>query len=496
VAASLLLVASCSSGGAGRSDDGVVRVGVHPVSSMDPRKSGPIDTVYLTPVFDTLIERTPDGSVEPGLATEWQLAADGTRFDLTLREGVTFQDGTPMDAEAVKANILSAKEPGNARALHLSPVSGVTVVDPTHVRLELSGPAAQLEGVLAGEAGMMMSPASLTDPAAATKPIGAGPYRVEKYSPDEIRYEAWDGYWNAGQVKNEALVFVMNPDATTQFRALQSGQIDMYALPQEMKEAAQQAGLEVVTGPTGRIWQLTFNVGDEHLAKPEVRKAISLAVDRTALAQAALGSADQCVPTVQPFGREFVGHVDELDDKVAPDLAQARDLLRQAGHAEGFPLRLVSGNSGVQQAIAQIVQAELAKVGITVELEVSDQAEATRKSRAGDFDLQVNLIMAPRPDPTQYVVDMYLPGGVYNPGGYSLPGVAELLEDAQANIDREERQAALAEIVTSVHEDGAPTMPLCINAQNFAFPDDVSGFEIPVLGDFDFTRVSKASVAS
>jgi peptide/nickel transport system substrate-binding protein len=471
----------------------VVRVGVHPVSSMDPRKSGPIDTIYLTPVFDALIKRTADGSLEPGLATEWTLAADGTSFDLTLRAGVTFQDGSPMDAEAVKANILSAKEPGNARASNLSPVSGVTVVDPTHVRLELSEPAGQLEGVLASEAGMMMSPASLTDPAAATEPIGAGPYRVEKYSQDEIRYVTWDGYWNAGQVKNKELVYVMNPDSTTQFRALQSGQIDMYNLPQEMRDAAEQAGLEVVSGPTGRIWQLTLNTGEEHLANPEVRKAVSLALDRSALAQAAFGGTDRCVPTVQPFAREFVGHVDALDEQLKPDLAQATELLAQAGYPGGFPLRLVTANSSQQQAIAQIVQAELAKIGITVELEVSDQAEATRKSRAGDFDLQVNLIMAPRPDPTQYVVDMYLPGGVYNPGDYSQPGVPELLEQARASTDPEKQQAALGEIVTSVYEAGAPTAPLCVNAQIYAFPDNVDGFEVPVLGDFDFTQVTTSA---
>lgn len=482
------LVASCSSGAAGRSDDGVVRVGVHPVSSMDPRKSGPIDTIYLTPVFDSLIKRTADGSLEPGLATEWKLAEDGTSFELTLREGVTFQDGTPLDAEAVKANILSAKEPGNARALNLSMVNDVTVVDPTHVRLELSGPAGQLEGVLASEAGMMMSPASLADAAAATTPIGAGPYRVAQYSQDEIRYVAWDGYWDAGRVKNKELVFVMNADATTHFRALQSGQIDMYHLPQEMRDAAERAGLEVISGPTGRVWQLTFNVGEEHLAKPEVRKAISLAVDRSALAQAAFKGS--CVPSVQPFGREFVGHVDALDDRIAPDLDRARELLRQAGYAQGFTLRLVTANSAVQQAIAQIVQAELAKIGITVELDVSDQAEATRKSRAGDFDVQVNLIMAPRPDPTQYVVDMYLPGGVYNPGDYDLPGVAELLKEARASTDRQQQQAALGEIVTRVYEHGAPTAPLCINNQIFAFPDNVTGFEIPILGDFDFTQVT------
>lgn len=481
-------LAQCSADGTSSSADesGVVRYGSVAPSSMDPRKSGPLDAVFLTAVYDSLIDRTPEGKIKPGLATEWTFSADGKTVDLTLREGVVFQDGETFDAAAVEANIMAAKEPGAARATELEAIDRVEVVDDSHVRLHLSRPATQLTGVLAGEGGMMISPKALDDPDLATQPVGAGPYRLTEFSQGQLVYTAWDRYWNKESVKNEKLIFTLNADSNTQFRALQSGQLNLYGVQGDLLDAAKKARFEVTSGPTSSVWQLILNTTNAKLAKPEIRKAIALALDREAISQGF--ASGRCLPTVQPFGDGILGHVDELEDSTKPDLDEARRLMAEAGVKDGFNIDLLLSNSSLMQNLATVVQADLKKIGIDVKLDVVDQPQSTARQREGQFEMVVSLAPAGRPDPSSYVANFYAKGGTLNPG-FTLDSVESMLLEAQATTDEEERQRVLAEITTTVRDEGGPTVPICNSQLYFVHPVSLSGLVAPKLNDYDWTTV-------
>src|SRR5690606_12033492 len=111
-------------------------------------------------------------------------------------EGVEFHDGTPFDAEAVKANLDAAPDRAGQIASQLKIVTGVEVIDDTHIVLTMSRPAADILGVLASEAGMMISPEALASADLGSNPVGTGPFLLTKQSQTGLTYEAWDGYWN------------------------------------------------------------------------------------------------------------------------------------------------------------------------------------------------------------------------------------------------------------------------------------------------------------
>lgn len=488
-----LVAAGCSASSqedSGGSGSGIIRYGSYEPTSLDPRKSGVIDTIFLEPIYDSLITRTPAGEFEPGLATEWELTGGGRVFSLTLREGVEFQDGTPFDAEAVKANILAGQAPGTTRATELKPIESIEVVDPTHVQLNLSGPGSHLVGVFAGEAGMMISPAALEKGNVEQEPVGAGPYKVVERSPSRISYRVWDGYWAKDSVKNKGLEFIVNPDATTQFRALQSGQIDAQAvLAAQLQEAKETDGLEVLAEPTTSLWQVMLNVSHPVLADPQVRKALMHALDREAISNNVF--AGSCVASLQPYGKGFAGHVSALADTAAAfDLAESKRLLSEAGVRAGTELRLAVSTSTQQQELGAILQAALAKIGITIKLQVLDQAHLSIVRRKGDFDMALSLAPTARPDPTQYIADFYVKGGANNQGGFSLKGIDGLLREARGTSEEARRDKILQQVTSKVYEAGPPTIPMCASTLNFAFRDNVSGLQVPAANDYDWASVS------
>lgn len=489
VAACLVLSACASGSGSGSDDSSILRYGTYEPTSLDPRKSGGLDTLFLEPVYDSLIARTPSGELKPGLATEWKLAEDATVLTMSLRDGVKFQDGTPFDGEAVKANIRSAQELGALRASELEPIESVEVLDPLHIRMNLSEPSSQLIGVLAGEAGMMISPAALKKGNLETKPVGAGPYQLVEYAPGRISYRAWDGYWAKETVKNDGLEFVLNADATTQFRALKSGEIDAQGILASQAKEAKESGLNVLATPTTSLWQVMLNVERPVLRNPKVRQAIMHAVDRRAISDSM--TAGTCVPTVQPFGKEIAGHVDALDDpQFGYDVAKAKQLMAEAGFGGGTQLELAVSTSTQQQELGSILQAALAEIGITVKLRVLDQANQTSIRRKGEFDMATSLSPAARPDQVHYISRTYLLGGADNPGNFSVNGIERYLSAARRSDDEKDRGAALQRIVRAVYDAGPPVIPVCSTTFHFAYPDSVSGLQGPALNDFDWASVA------
>ena len=144
--------------------------------------SGPADNYYQA-VYDRLMHLDADGKPSPGLATEWSYDETGLRLSLTLRDGVTFTDGTAFDADAVKANLEKAKASSGEAGSALRAVDHVEVVDATHADIVLSRPDPGLVDALARSSGFMASPTALASPDLATAPVGSGPYVLDGTRP-------------------------------------------------------------------------------------------------------------------------------------------------------------------------------------------------------------------------------------------------------------------------------------------------------------------------
>jgi peptide/nickel transport system substrate-binding protein len=476
-------------GKAGGSDDAILRWAIPGMpTSFDPRKSAPLDPVFLDNVYESLVDRTPSAELKPGLATKWTFSDDNKVLTFKLRQGVKFHDGETLDADAVKASLDAWRKEG-ALAGSLSRVDKVEVVAPDEVKITFSEPSGYMINVLAGEAGIVVSPKALDDPDLATKDDGTGPFTVTEFGGGKVSFRKFDGYWNPDAVHLGGIDMQVYSDESTRLRAVKSGQADGTSIDSSQIKEAEAAGLTVAKAPNAQLRGILLNTTVPELAKAKVRQALVYAIDREAINQSLY--AGGCPPVVQAYQDGFWANSPDLNDTSSyydPDKAKA--LLAEAGYPNGFDMELEVGPSTAYQSLAQALQAQLKKVGVNASIKVYQLQQMIKARRTGKFVATVALLQTGRPDPTQFVADFYEKGGVYNPGGFSVPGVPELLDQARASSEVEERAKAMQEIAVKVLEAGPSVTPVCGVTYVAAFRKGMSGWQTPVVGDYDFAAVS------
>jgi peptide/nickel transport system substrate-binding protein len=347
-------------------------------TSWDPvTSSAGWDVHALSLVYAGLTKEDPKGDPVPALAERWTYAPDGTSVDFTLRPGLTFSDGSALDAAAVRASLLRGRDdPKSLVASQLVNVAAVTAPDARTVRIALKQPDFQVPALLAGKTGMVVNPGAFTAHAAglATRPAGAGPFALESYTQNaKAVLRRNRGYWDAAHIELDAFELYPLPDPSTVVAALSSGQYDVAQIPGSQVKAAEAAGLEVQVIPSLVVSVLDVNVEQAPFTDPDVALALKYAIDRGALLEtAAFGYGEV---TEQPFPKGYVAHDDALDGLYPYDPDRARQLLAGAGHAGGLELTLTTADA---QGVPEILQAQLKEVGITVRIEVVPEAEATQ----------------------------------------------------------------------------------------------------------------------
>ncbi|MCU1501595.1 MAG: peptide transporter [Ilumatobacteraceae bacterium] len=222
-------------------------------TSLDPHAgSSGNDYIMLYPIFDTLISFEPETLAPvPGLAKSWKFE-DPTTFTLTLNSGITFHDGTPLDAAAVKFSLDRARtDPKSNIKGDLAPVTDVAVVDPSTVRLTLSRPDSEIVGILTDRAGMIVSPTAVAALGAdfGTKPVGTGPFKLDSYAQGAtVTYSKFDAYWRKGLPYLDGIDMTIVTEAATRLNALLGGDTDFnYRLSAQLKDqVASSSDLTVV----------------------------------------------------------------------------------------------------------------------------------------------------------------------------------------------------------------------------------------------------------
>lgn len=457
-------------------------------SNYDPHQAfNQFANIYLYPAYDRLTELTPEGEVIPMLAESWEFAEENTVLRMVLRQDVVFHDGTPFNAEAVKANIERGQTvEASAVVADLASVAEVVVVDEYTVEFHLSSPGASLPGLLSDRAGMMISPAAFANEDLDLMPVGAGPYRVVEHVPGSvISYERFDDYWNPEAQTLGGVEITMQLDPEARLRAVADGQADGSTLNADQVSAAEEAGLAVTMQPSAGAFLLFVNMASPGLDTLEVRQALSMAIDRQGLADALHGGL--CTPTNQIFPLTYwAGSPDAPVDKYDPD--GARTLLEEAGHGDGLALEAVVVNVPFYVAQLEALQAMLGEVGVDLTVTALEPTELLSRFSTGEADLYFTQYPG-SVDPAKTVASIFSAQASLNPGHYSNADVDGLALDGLSVIEQDERAPIYQQLSQAAAADYFH-IPICSPQNVFVLNERVQNFVPTLGGSIDFRGVT------
>lgn len=344
------------------------------IPSLDPTQYASINYVSLY-VFDRVLQLDSLGNVKPMLASSWSTATDGKSITLKLRKDVKFNDGTAVDAQAVKLNLDRNRAAKSASAPLLAGIDSVDVVDTGTVRVNLTSGGAQLLSSFGGFGGEVINPKCLdgkTDLNVPPANCGSGGLVVDRATPPNewILKKAPQAYWDTEAFKFAGLEYHLVPATQTGFNGLQSGDLNIYqSLSDGLPQAAslqKQGVVEVKPFKTSTLYVVLLNPRVAPFNDPKLRQAVQAGMDTKAIADAAF--AGQCTPGQQPVLPGGAWY-DSSWNPNPFDANKAKQLLQQAGKPSGFSFSLTHTASSTNKAIAEIAQQQLSKVGITVTLD-------------------------------------------------------------------------------------------------------------------------------
>jgi peptide/nickel transport system substrate-binding protein len=456
---------------------GTLRIGLNEdPDALDPARGGSfVGRVVFAAVCDKLIDTDAQNNFVPQLATAWTWSPDNLALTVTLRDGVKFQDGEAMTADAVKANLERYRSaPESLRKGELKPVSSVEIVDLHTVQLHLTQPYAPLVAVLADRAGMMISPKALGRDVTSDLPC-AGPFKLtERVAQDRIVVDRFPGYWNAPAIKLDRIVYQPIPDTTVRLVNLQARQLDMVERlgPTDVATVRRDPKLKLISQAALAYYSMSINLAapDSPLKDARVRAALEAAIDRDALNQVVFDG--QFIPSNQ-FEAPGSRYWDPDHPVPARDLANAKSLLKQAGQ-EHPVFSLLIGNSPVEQQVGQVIQSMADEAGFDVKLQSAEANALVAAGRAGNYQATI-VIWSGRPDPDGNVAIWLACDGFLNWGKYCNPKFDDLLARARGVTDVAQRQALYRQLV-DIYVADRPQLVLYHAKWLWALSDKVSGF--------------------
>ncbi|WP_338722991.1 ABC transporter substrate-binding protein [Pseudomonas tolaasii] len=448
---------------------------------LDPHRSRTYSSrlVYAA-LCDKLVDINPHLEYVPQLATAWYWSEDNKTLTMTLRDGVTFHDGEPFDAAAVKFNLDRARTlPDSLRKSELSSVDSVEVVDARTVAIKVKQPDATLISQLSDRAGMMLAPkASATEVGA--RPICSGPYKlVQRVQQDRIVLERFDNYWNKQAYHFDKVIFLPIPDTSVRLANLRSGDLQMIerVAPTDVKTARADSKLQVFNTPGLGYMQLMYNTNNGERAKTpmgqdkRVRKAFELAIDRDAINQVVFEGL--YAPGAQPFPMSSP-YYDKSLPIPARDVEHSKKLLAEAGVTLPLAVELKVANNPIAQQVGQIIQAMAGEAGFKVNLVATEYATLLSEQQSGNFQVGMSA-WSGRPDPDGDIYQFVACKGGQNDGHFCDPKLDALLDKARTVNDQAQRQALYFEALRLLADD-VPASYLYFDPRIIAMRADISGF--------------------
>ncbi|MFK3728934.1 ABC transporter substrate-binding protein [Streptomyces sp. NPDC088090] len=444
---------------------------------VDPHQAATNDAMYVTRgIVDSLTDQDPrTGRIVPWLASSWEIGENASRFTFRLRTGATFSDGAPVDAKAVKANFDAVHALGARSILGAGFLQGyrsTRVVDPHTVEVTFDGPNAQFLQATSTPTLGLLSPASLRRGAEerCTGPLtGSGPFTLKGYTPDtSVELDRRDDYawgsplWKSpGAARLEGITFRVVPESGVRSGSLTSGQVDAIAgvAPQDETLLKGQKVSVVGRANPGVPVALSANTASPVAKDPAVRRALQAAVDRDEVVDTVLSSS------YRPATSSLAETTDAYHDNsalLAHDTDRARSLLDGAGWRPGpdgvrvkdgrrLELKVIlATNFGPNQSALELIQQQVRKAGIQLNLSVLSIADYQKARGAGDYDLAWGNGTRTDPD----ILRTAFSSKLLNLSRISDPALQRELDAQAAATDPARRSAHVATAQRRILEQG------------------------------------------
>lgn len=463
-------------------------------------------SLVLPYLFDTLVVRDLDNSVQPLLAESWDVAEDGTSITFHLKEGVTFHDGTPLTADAVKFTFERFQEVGTRSPIYggVMQISGIEVLDDLTVRFDFEQPAPLFWGTISMPYAGIISPASIPTKEQVESGdghlVGSGPFMLGEWIVGQsiTLTKNPDYQWGPPVVDNQGppyldeFVYQVIPDASTQLAALKSGEVDIMFinLPSHWTELQNHPEIELQEALMSGLIYLGYNCQKSPLDDILVRQAISHAVNKPEIIDLGVNNMGQ--EAFVPLPPTLPGYDEDLQEFALDyDPEQAEALLLKAGYErndqdkwvrDGEELRLVllTSTRDPNGKIATLIQSHLKQIGVELEIQQLESRAVMQATGEGEFDLLLWRYGWNGPD----ALNIFLSSsriGRTNRVGYSNPEVDALLQEAEHELDQEERLRMYVEAQQIILQE-SPWHPLYYPLSIIAIRNEVEGARIGYMG--------------
>ncbi len=431
--------------------------GMDPVNSAGASNANG-DGTYFSAVYDMIAYVDNEtGEVVPKTAESIE-TTDGATWTIKIRDGITFTDGTPYDAAAVKFNWERIADPANQspNAGVAQKIASMTVVDPLTLEVTLAEPDLQFSRNIANQLPFIGSPTAIEAGGMTEKPVGAGPFTMTSWTRDnEMVLAKNPDYWVEGRPFLDGLTIRLIENASQRYNSLVAGELDVAYVHSfyDMVSQAESAGFTVdrVTVPGG--FTLMFNTTKPPFDDPVARQAISYAIDRDLLNETVSRGALPPAETIYPESHPFYAADARLPSY---DPAKAKELLDQYEEAHGAPLSFTITSADNQLPVMEFIQAGLTQFdNVKMEIDVTVPLQSVERALAKDYEATIFTInwIDPEPDVSNFLST----DGGRNYMGYSNPAVDEALATGRATTDVAERAAAYAQVQESIIDDAPLT---------------------------------------
>ncbi|MET0884823.1 MAG: ABC transporter substrate-binding protein [Mycetocola sp.] len=493
ISVALLAATGCAGGGSSSPDstavatDGTIRA----VATAEPVTLNPVlirDNSYRVAgaMFDGVVGTDDTGLPDDsGLATSWT-SVDDTTWQFTLRDGVTFHDGTDFSAEDVAFTIAAIQEnPKAPYATFYKRIVSVETPDDLTITVTTATPDSSIPALFTT---LRPVPSEYYEEVGAegfeSAPIGTGPYMFDSKQPGQsLTLTRYDDYWGgAGQVKT--LEFTYSADAAARVSLLQAGDVDViYEAPSQSASQLESSGAQVASGPVATTLVLFTRVPVDPSEQATEREAASLAVDRDVLLEGVMKGNGE------PQNRVITQSLTEAaEPEIAYDPDEATDLV--AGTGPKIRLMYSSGAYEQDKAIGEAIAAMLTDVGFTVTQEIKTIAEMyeaeTLPASPDEALMTLHPAQATYPDPDvqigYYVLTLGLCG---DPAAFQ-----PLALEGLSSVDPAERAPAYEEMEDMMINQNHCMLPIAQMLGSFGVADSVGGFQVPYVGTPDWTTVT------
>lgn len=477
---------------------------------LDPARETDGESFYATAqIYDTLVEFVPGTTeIQPALAESWDVSDDGLTYTFNLREGVTFHDGTPFNAEAAKFSFERQMNEDHPYYEYGpwqywgymdmgSIIDSINVVDEYTLEFQLQKREAAFLANLAMDFASIVSPAAVREyeDDFITNPVGTGPFKFVSWTKDDsIVLERYEEYWRRPAYADRLVLRVI-PDATARYLALQNGEVDVidFPSPEDLADMKADPDIKVLQQEGLNVGYLALNTDKEPFDDVRVRRALNYAVDKDAIIRAVYGEAG--VPAKNPLPPTMWSYNDEIDP-YPYDPERARELLAEAGYANGFetdiwamPVARPYNPDG--RTVAEIIQAQWAEVGVQAEIVSYDWGTYLNRVDAGDHETALLGWTGDNGDPDNFLwVLLSIPAA--DAGGniafWRNEEFNALIKEAKETADQD-RRTELYEQAQVIFHDQAPWVPLAHSIVSVPMQNYVQDFVIYPTGKRIFRNV-------